>query len=113
MPRYLVAIHRPNDYEHAAMIDESVRRAIDEVNDAMVAAGVRVFVGGLKPGDSARSVRLRPGGETDVTEGRYLNADEYVDGFWVIDVPTLDDAIAWGQKAAAACRGGVEVRAFY
>ena len=113
MPRYLIAIHRPNDYDHAVMIDDAVRRAIDAVNDEMVAAGVRVFVGGLRSIDTARSIRLEHVGVAAVTEGAYLKSDEYVDGFWVLELPDIDAATDWGKKAAAACRGGVEVRAFY
>jgi hypothetical protein len=37
-------------------------RDIDALNDEMVAAGVRIFVGGLSPASSARSVRAQPDG---------------------------------------------------
>jgi hypothetical protein len=44
--------------------------------------------------------------------GTYLDAREYVDGFWVLACQDLDSALEWGRKAAAACRASIEVRPF-
>ena len=112
MPQYLVAIHRPNDYD-ASLEDDTMRRNIDTLNDEMVAGGVRVFVGGLKPIDCARSLRLRPSGELDLADRPYLLTPEHVGGFWVLEVQDADEALAWGRKAAIACRASVEVRPFH
>ena len=46
MTQYLVAIHHPNDYD-PSVETEAMSRDIDALNDEMVAAGVRTFVGGL------------------------------------------------------------------
>ena len=113
MPQFLVTIHRPDNCDHAAVIDQAARRDIDVVNEAMVAAGVRVFVGGLYPTSSAKSIHLRADGILEVADSRYLKASEYVDGFWVLETVDIDEAIAWGSKAAIACRASVEVRPFY
>jgi hypothetical protein len=113
MPKYLVAIHRPDGYDPDAAEDEAMGREIDALDDAMVAAGVRVFVGGLRPPGDAKSVRPRAGGGALVTAGPYLRAGEHVGGFWVLDVADTDAAVEWGRKAAAACRAPVEVRPFH
>ncbi|HLL89375.1 MAG TPA: YciI family protein [Tepidisphaeraceae bacterium] len=113
MARYWVAIHRPDGYDPAVAEDEAMRRDINALNDEMKAAGVRVFVGGLHPASSARSLRVRPGGEVLVTEGPYLGTKEHVGGFWVLEAANLDEALAWGRKAAIACRAPVEVRPFH
>lgn len=111
--RVLVAIHHPDDYQPASAEDDSVRADINAVNDAMVAAGVRVFVGGLHPAREARSLRLTGGGEVAVAEGPYLATSEHVGGFWVLDVADWDEALSWGRRAALACRAPVEVRQFH
>lgn len=113
MTQYLVAIHHPDDYDPAVAEDEAMARAIDVLNDEMVAAGVRIFVGGLHPASAARSLRLRPDGEVLVTDGPYLETKEHVGGFWVLQAADLDAALAWGRKAAVACRAPVEVRPFH
>jgi len=112
MTRYLVAIHHPDGYE-PSLEDEAMHRDIDALNDEMVAAGVRIFVGGLRPASSARSLRRQPGGKVLITDGPYLETKEHVGGFWVLEAADLDEALAWGRKAAVACRAPVEVRPFW
>lgn len=113
MAQYLVAIHHPDNYDPAVAEDEAMTRAIDVLNDEMVAAGVRVFVGGLHPARSAQSLRAQPNGEVLISDGPYLQSNEHVGGFWVLETADLDEALAWGRKAAVACRAPVEVRPFH
>ena len=113
MTKYYVAIHRPNDFDPAVSVDAGMRREIDALNEQMVAAGVRVFVGGLRPTSSAKSLRKLPDGELLMADGPIAKTPEYVDGFWVLEVADLDEALAWGRKAAAACQASVEVRPFH
>ena len=112
MTRYLVAIHLPDNYDPATMADEAMDRDIDALNDEMKAAGVRVFVGGLLPVSSAKSLRMKPDGKVLVTDGPYIESKEHIGGFWVVEAADLDEALAWGRKAAIACRAPVEVRPF-
>lgn len=111
--RYWITIHRPDGYDPSVAEDEPMGRDIDRLNEEMVAAGIRVFVGGLQPPDRARSVRWEPGGGVAVSDGPYLSAGEHVGGFWVLEATDLDAALAWGRKAAIACRAAVEVRPFH
>jgi hypothetical protein len=111
--RYLVAIHHPDDYDPAVAEDEAMDRDIDVLNDEMTAAGVRIFVGGLHPASSAKSLRAQPDGKVLITDGPYLETKEHVGGFWVLEAADLNEALAWGRKAAVACRAPVEVRPFH
>lgn len=112
MTQYLVAIHHPDDYDPFVAEDEAMSRDIDALNDEMKAAGVRVFVGGLRPASSAKSLRKQNNGEVLITDGSYLETTEHVGGFWVLEAADLDEALTWGRKAAIACRAPVEVRPF-
>jgi hypothetical protein len=111
MTQYLVAIHLPDDFDPSAAT-EAMSRDIDALNEEMVAAGVRVFVGGLTPARDARSLRAQPDGKVLVTDGPYLETKEHIGGFWVLEAADLDEALAWGRKAVVACRAPVEVRPF-
>jgi hypothetical protein len=111
MTQYLVAIHHPDGYDGSSE-DEAMHRDIDRLNDEMVAAGIRLFVGGLKPAGEARAVRRR-GRDLMITDGPYLETKEHIGGFWVLELPNMDEALDWGRKAAAACRANVEVRPFW
>ena len=112
MPQYLVAIHLPDDYDPSAESEATVRD-ITALNKEMIAAGVRTFVGGLAPAGKAKSLRAQPDGRVLVTDGPYIESKEHVGGFWILDTADLDEALAWGEKAAKACRAPVEVRAIF
>lgn len=112
MRQYLVAIHHPDNYD-PSLEDEAMDRDISALNKEMIAVGVRVFAGGLRPASDAKSLRAKPDGKVIVTDGPYLEAKEHVGGFWVLEAADMDEALAWGQKAAVACRAPVEVRPFY
>jgi hypothetical protein len=112
MKQFLVAIHHPDDYD-PSVEDEAMCRDIDVLNEEMEAAGARFFAGGLHPARSAKSLRTLPGGKVLVTDGPYLETKEHVGGFWILQAADLDEAVAWGRKAAVACRAPVEVRQFH
>lgn len=109
--KFLVAIHHPDDYD-PSIEDEAMTRAIDLLNEEMVAKGVRVFVGGLHTAPHAKSLRPQ-NGKVVVTDGPYLETKEHVGGFWVLEAASMEEALEWGQKAVIACRAPVEVRQFH
>ena len=111
MPQYLVAIHHPDGYD-GSLEGEAMMRDIHALNREMVAAGVRIFVGGLSPASSAKSLQAQPNGKVLITDGPYLETKEHIGGFWVLEAANLDEALAWGRKAVIACRAPVEVRPF-
>jgi hypothetical protein len=111
MPQYLLAIHHPDNYDPSTE-GEAMMRDIGALNREMIAAGARVFAGGLQSAARAKSLRAQTDGEVLVTDGPYLEAKEHVGGFWILKAADLDEALAWGRKAAVACRAPVEVRAF-
>ena len=112
MPQFLIAIHRHHRPAEPITIEATESQDIDDLNDAMVAAGVRVFVGGLQPPSNAVSIsRLRDGSLVE-SNGHHIQAEEFVNGFWVLNVPSQEEAMEWGRQAAKACRASVEVRQF-
>lgn len=113
MTQYFVSIHRPNTYDPLVSNDEAMSRDIDALNTEMNAAGAIVFVGGLRPTSQVKSLRAQATGDISISDGPYIAGPEYMDGFWVLKCANLDEAVAWGHKAALACRAFVEVRPFY
>ena len=77
MPQYLVAVHHPDDYD-PSVEGEAMQRDISALNKEMVAAGVRVFVGGLSPARNAKSLRAQRDGKVVITDGPYLETTEHV-----------------------------------
>lgn len=63
----------------------------------------------LEPTSAATSVRVRDG-ETVTTDGPFAETKEQLGGFYVIEAPDLDAAIAVAAKIPHAAMGVVEVR---
>jgi len=112
MPQYLVAIQHPKNYDPSVEGEEMIRD-IGALNEEMEAAGARFFAGGLESASHAKSLRKQADGNVSVTDGPYAEAKEYVGGFWILECADMEEAVEWGQKAVAACRTPVEVRAFH
>ena len=112
MAQYLVAIHHPDNYD-SSKEGEAMQNDIHALNKEMIAAGVRIFAGGLTPARDAKSLRAQPSGKVLITDGPYLETKEHIGGFWILEAADLDEALAWGRKAVIACRAPVEVRPFF
>jgi hypothetical protein len=80
VPQYLVAGYLPGDFDPTA--DETTAREIHALNKEMIAAGVRKFACGL---GSAKSLRGQSDGGVLITDGPYLETNEHIDGFWILE----------------------------
>jgi hypothetical protein len=78
-------------------------------NMAMIKAGVLLGGERLRPTSATTSVRVRDK-KAVVLAGPYSETQEQLGGYYMIDVPDLDQAIEWAQKCPAAQYGTVEVR---
>ena len=76
---------------------------------ALGAAGVLGAFEQLHPADTATTVRNRDG-ETVLTDGPYADVAEQFGGYWVVEAPDLDTALAHARECPAADVGSVEVR---
>nr|WP_221380802.1 YciI family protein [Actinoplanes polyasparticus] len=103
-PRSLAIWDKMSDDERAAF-----GRGHLELNEAMAEAGVHVAGEGLADPSLARFVSVRDG-ETIVSDGPYAEVKEHLAGFYLIDVPSLDEAVAWAAKVPDAANTEVEVR---
>jgi hypothetical protein len=104
MTRYLISFDA-HAMDHIPAEDMSaVAEAAHEVVEEAVNAGVWVFGGGL---ESQKASLVAADGT--LSDGPY---PEGVSGFWVVDVPSREEALKWAAKTAAACRCAQEVREF-
>ena len=84
---------------------------VDAFNKRMQESGAWVFAGGLEAPSTATTVDAT-NGEAVVTDGPFLETKEQLGGFWVLEAPDLDAALALARDASAACMAKVEVRPF-
>ncbi len=112
MRQYLLAVHMIEG-EPAPPEDQVQRmyKAVDAFNAEVQSAGAWVFAGGLHPPETATVVRSQ-NGQVVTTDGPFAETKEQLGGFWVIEAPDLDAALAWAAKGSEACGAPVEVRPF-
>jgi len=81
-------------------------------SEALKAAGVSVGSNRLRPSSTATTMRTT-NGKTQVLDGPFADSKEQLAGYYLIDVPDLDAAMAWAGKCPAVQHGIVEVRAIW
>jgi hypothetical protein len=77
--------------------------------EALAKAGALKASGRLQPSSVATTVRMKDGA-AQVLDGPYLDSKEQLGGYFFIEVPDLDAAIAWAARCPAVGHGVVEVR---
>ena len=72
------------------------------------------LVAGIADGSPSSATVVRASNYTDpvFTDGPFAETKEQLGGFWIIEAPDLDAALAWAAKGSAACMSPVEVRPF-
>lgn len=74
-----------------------------------VQSGALIAAEALEPVDTATTVRVRNGRAT-MTDGPFAETKEQLAGFYLLDAPDLDAALAMAAKIPPAREGSVEVR---
>ena len=88
---------------HDAAFDPGVMAAYMKFNEDMHRAGVLIASEGLHP--AAQSARVGiSGGKRAVIDGPFAESKELVGGFYLIEVKSRDEAIAWAMR----CPTGME-----
>jgi hypothetical protein len=80
-----------------------------ECTRALREAGVLLAGDGLAPAETATTVRHRDGG-LSLTDGPFAETKEQLLGFYLIDVPDLDEAIDIASRVPGARTGSIEIR---
>ncbi len=93
-----------NDDERQSCYVNSTQLAQD-----LHANGQYVSANPLHPVATATSVRIREG-KPLVTDGPYAETREHLGGYFLVDVPHLDEAIRIAQRIPGAKKGTVEIR---
>ena len=105
MGQYAVLIYA-DDSAHAPDATAADTASCDEHADELVDAGSMLLAYALTPRDSAVSIRA-----DGVSSRPFVDGREVVAGFYVIEAPDLDAALAIaGTNPAIREGGGVEVR---
>lgn len=112
MTQYLMSVwHVDGDHGLSDEEAQASYAATGVFNEKVKESGAWVFAGGLHDASTATVVDGR-GADVVTTDGPFSEAKEVLGGFWVVELPDLDAALALAAEASQACRAKVEVRPF-
>jgi hypothetical protein len=110
MAKYML-IMRPSDETLAAMTSvpfEEMLGTIGRFNDELIRAGVLLAAEGLDP---ELSVVVDYSSEPPlVTDGPYGETKELFGGYYLLDVPTVEDAVEWAKRMPPFPGAKTEIR---
>jgi hypothetical protein len=102
----------PAGYETAApgaMPPAEAVAAMMKYNQALKDAGVLVALDGLHPPSMGARVSFATG-KPVVTDGPFTEAKEVLGGYWMIEVKSKEEAIAWAKRCPASNNETIEIR---
>jgi hypothetical protein len=102
----------PQGYEAAApgtLPSAEAIAAMGKYNEALKEAGVLITLDGLHPPSMGARVTFA-GGKPVVTDGPFTESKEVLGGYWMIDVKSQDEAIAWARRCPASNNEIIEIR---
>ena len=102
----------PKGYETATpgtIPDAKAVAAMMKYNESLQRAGVLLALDGLHPPSMGARVSFA-GGKPKVTDGPFAEAKEVVGGYWLIQVKSREEAIAWASRCPASDDEVIEVR---
>ena len=102
----------PKGYEKAApgvMPDADGVARMMKYNESLQKAGVLLALDGLHPPSMGARVSFS-GGKPTVTDGPFTEAKEVIGGYWMIQVKSKEEAIAWASRCPASDNEVIELR---
>jgi hypothetical protein len=108
MPQYMLLIYAPVDGPPAG-VDTEEFSTWYEYTDGLREAGVLVESAPLQGVETATTVRVRDG-QKQITDGPFAETKEFLGGYYVLDCPDLDTAVAHASRVPNIHYGSTEVR---
>ena len=102
----------PQGYEQAAPGTAPPADRVAEMmkyNQDLQEAGVLLALDGLHPPSMGARVSFA-GGKPKVTDGPFAESKEVLGGYWMIDVASREDAIAWASRCPGSDNEVIEIR---
>jgi hypothetical protein len=89
---------------------------MEKFNAKLIKAGILKDADGLKPSSAGKRITFSDSGATSVIDGPFAETKELVAGYWVWDVKSVDEAVAWAKRCPNPMpgeEGVIEVRPTY
>ena len=88
---------------------DDLNKAYTTFTDEVVSKGLMRGGAPLAGSTAATSVRVKDG-KTLTTDGPFAETKEQLGGFYIVEVPNLEEALKWAGRCPGALDGAIEVR---
>lgn len=107
--RFMMLMYPGPKAEAGALPDDKFIAAMMKYNEDLAKAGVLLALDGLHPSSKGARIRFR-GGKAAVSDGPFTEAKELIGGYWVIQVKSKEEAIAWAKRRPCPDGEMIELR---
>ncbi|CAM3550410.1 YciI family protein [Kibdelosporangium persicum] len=109
--KFMVMIRATEDMENGVMPSEELLTEMTEFNEKLVNAGIMVGGDGLHPSSKGARVKF-DGKKTTVIDGPFAETKELIAGYWIWELPSLEEAIEWVKQVPnpEGVHGEIEIR---
>jgi hypothetical protein len=106
--KVMVLIKATEDSEAGVMPSEQLLTEMGQYNEELVKAGIMLAGEGLHPSSKGARVRFS-GTNRSVIDGPFTETKELIAGFWIWQVQSMDEAIAWVKRCPNPMPGESEI----
>jgi hypothetical protein len=99
--RFMVIVKASKESEAGEMPKANLVEEMGRFNEELLKAGVLLAGEGLHPSSKGARIRFENGKATKVIDGPFAETKELVAGYWLIQVKSKDEAIAWMRRCPA------------
>jgi hypothetical protein len=112
--RVMVMVKATEDSETGIMPTASELAAMGEFNEQLLQAGIMITGDGLKPSKLGKRIAF-DGPDRRVIDGPFPQTNELVAGYWIWEVESMEEAVAWVKRCPNPMPGPseIEIRPFY
>jgi hypothetical protein len=108
--RFMIIIKNSGQTENVELPPEAFEE-MGKFNQELIDAGVMLAGEGLSGSKDGAILTFRKGGKFEVKDGPFTEAKELVAGFWILQVKSKEEAIAWAKRIPGFADGEtVEIR---
>jgi hypothetical protein len=98
--RFMMIVKATKDSEAGMQPSAEMLMSMGAYNEQLAGAGILREAAGLQ--SSAKGARVAfANGEVVVTDGPFTETKELIAGFWIIEVASKAEAVAWAKKCPA------------
>ena len=111
--KFIILVPANQDTEAGVLPSREEMVKMGQFQEELVKAGVAVAGEGLLPTSKGARLSFGSGGKTSIKNGPFTESKELIAGFFIIQVKSFDEALAWMSRAPFPEGTTLEIRKLF